>query len=556
MILLWLVIIPLLGGLIAWSFDRKNSSWPRWISLGSLIIVFILVLKLWSGSYSGLSGPTGRWLTELNLKWIPQIGIGFHLAMDGISLLMILLTIFLGIMSVVMSWTEIRERVGFFHMNLMLILTGIIGVFLSLDMFLFYFFWELMLIPMYFLINIWGHENRTFAAVKFFLFTQLSGLLMLLSILGLYFIHGRSTGIYTFDYLQLLGTSMKPVTSLWLMLGFLVAFAVKLPVVPLHTWLPDAHTEAPTAGSVILAGLLLKTGAYGMLRFSLPLFPDAAVIIAPWAMGLGVVGILYGAVLAFAQTDLKRLIAYTSISHMGFVLLGIFGLNDLGLQGVVMQMISHGISTGALFMFAGALQERIHTRDMNLMGGLWSDVPRMGAVVLIFSLASLGLPGMGNFVAEILVLIGSYIVSVPMTVVASVGIVFATVYALWIIHCVFQGEKKAKRPIHDLSAREMTVMTAMIVVILWLGLYPQPFLDTARPALMNIKQSVERESVKSGGRTQYFGSFSHLRTIGAPRDFIPIKIGIKETSQVPCPAFFDEGFANVVTAGMEEGSGE
>jgi len=556
MILLWLVIIPLLGGLIAWSFDRKNSSWPRWISLGSLIIVFILVLKLWSGSYSGLSGSAGRWLAELNLKWIPQIGIGFHLAMDGLSLLMILLTIFLGIMSVVMSWTEIRERVGFFHMNMMLILTGIIGVFLSLDMFLFYFFWELMLIPMYFLINIWGHENRTYAAVKFFLFTQLSGLLMLLSILGLYFIHGRSTGIYTFDYLQLLGTSMQPVTALWLMLGFFAAFAVKLPIVPFHTWLPDAHTEAPTAGSVILAGLLLKTGAYGMLRFSLPLFPGASVIIAPWAMGLGVVGILYGAVLAFAQTDLKRLIAYTSISHMGFVLLGIFGLNDLGLQGVVMQMISHGISTGALFMLAGALQERIHTRDMNLMGGLWSDVPRMGAVVLIFSLASLGLPGMGNFVAEILVLIGSYIVSVPMTVVASVGIVFATVYALWIIHCVFQGEKKAQRPIHDLSAREMTVMTAMIVVILWLGLYPQPFLDTARPALMNIKQSVERESLRSEGRTQYFGSFSHRRTVGAPRDFLPIKIGIKETSQVPCPAFFDESFANVVTAGMEEGSGE
>ncbi len=494
MILLWLLIIPLLGGLISWSFDRRNSSWPRWISLVSLIIVLMLTLKLWSESHGGVSGQAGRWLTELDLKWIPQIGIGFHLALDGLSLLMILLTVFLGIMSVVISWTEIREKVGFFHLNLMLILTGIIGVFLSLDMFLFYLFWELMLIPMYFLINIWGHENRAYAAVKFFVFTQLSGLLMLLSILGLYFIHGRSTGIYTFDYLKLLETSMEPVTSLWLMLGFLIAFVVKLPAVPFHTWLPDAHTEAPTAGSVVLAGLLLKTGAYGMLRFSVPLFPEASVMIAPWAMGLGVVGILYGAALAFAQTDLKRLVAYTSISHMGFVLLGIFGFNDLALEGVVMQMISHGISTGALFMLVGALQERIHTRDMDLMGGLWSDVPRMGAVVLIFSLASLGLPGMGNFVAEILILIGSYIVSAPITAVASMGFVFATVYALWIIHRAFYGEKKQERKIHDLSVREMTVMTAMIVVILWLGLYPQPFLVTARPSLMNVKHSVESVS--------------------------------------------------------------
>jgi NADH-quinone oxidoreductase subunit M len=492
MILAWLLIIPLLGGVIAWHLDRGDSDWPRWVSLASLFADLVLALALWSGSYRGLARHTGQWFAELDLKWIPQLGISFHLAVDGLSLLMVLLTVFLGIMAVVISWTEIGEDVGSFHLNLMLILTGIIGVFLSIDLFLFYFFWELMLIPMYFLISIWGHENRVYASIKFFLFTQLSGLLMLISILGLYFIHGKNTGVYTFDYTQLLGTSMSPVLSFWLMLGFLAAFAVKLPAFPLHTWLPDAHTEAPTAGSVVLAGLLLKTGAYGMLRFALPLFPDASVVVAPWAMALGVAGIIYGAVLAFAQTDLKRLVAYTSVSHMGFVFLGIYSFSGIALQGVVMQMLSHGISTGALFMLVGALQERTHTRDMDRMGGLWTITPRMGGVVLFFALASLGLPGMGNFIAEILVLIGSYRVNVPITVIASVGLVFATVYALWILYRAFHGEQREPWKIKDLSMREMAAMTAMIIVILWLGLYPQPFLDTAQPSLSAVKQSVEK----------------------------------------------------------------
>jgi NADH-quinone oxidoreductase subunit M len=491
-ILALLFIIPLLGGVLAWHLDRGDSDWPRWVSLVSLFADLVLALNLWSGSYQGLAGHAGQWIAELDLQWIPQLGIGFHLAMDGLSLLMVLLTIFLGIMSVVISWTEISEDVGSFHLNLMLILAGIIGVFLSLDLFLFYFFWEVMLIPMYFLISIWGHENRVYASIKFFIFTQLSGLLMLISILGLYFIHGKSTGVYTFDYTQLLGTSMSTAVSFWLMLGFLSAFAVKLPAFPLHTWLPDAHTEAPTAGSVVLAGLLLKTGAYGMLRFALPLFPDASVVIAPWAMFFGVAGIIYGAALAFAQTDLKRLVAYTSVSHMGFVLLGIYGFSSLALQGVVMQMLSHGISTGALFMLVGALQERTHTRDMGRMGGLWTVTPRMGGVVLFFALASLGLPGMGNFIAEILVLIGSFHVSVPMTAVASTGLVFATVYALWVLYRAFHGGQREPWKIRDLSIREMSAMAAMIFIILWLGLYPQPFIDTARPTLRNVRQSVEK----------------------------------------------------------------
>jgi NADH-quinone oxidoreductase subunit M len=515
-ILAWLIAIPLIGGLAAWLIGRGNSDLSRWISLFALVIDLILALSLWLGYYNNglnslssltISSGSNRWFAELNLRWIPQLGVGFHLAIDGLSLLMVILTIFLGMMSVVISWTEIKERIGFFHLNLMLTLSGIIGVFLALDLFLFYFFWELMLVPMYFLINIWGHENRVYAAVKFFLFTQLSGLLMLLAILGLYFIHGKNTGVYTFDYTQLLGASMDPTVSFWLMMGFLIAFAVKLPAFPLHTWLPDAHTEAPTAGSVILAGLLLKTGAYGMLRFSVPLFPEASAAIAPWAMIIGVIGIIYGASLAFAQTDLKRLVAYTSVSHMGFVFIGIYGFNELALEGAVMQMLSHGISTGALFMLAGALQERTHTRDIDRMGGLWRVTPVMGGMVLVFVLASLGLPGMGNFVAEILVLIGSYRVSIPITAAASAGFVFATIYALWIIHRVFHGAQREKWKIKDLSMREISAMAAMIVVILWLGLYPQPFLDTAQPALKIIRQSVEGKKITAHAQGQHVRSF-------------------------------------------------
>jgi NADH-quinone oxidoreductase subunit M len=281
---------------------------------------------------------------------------------------------------------------------------------------------------------------------------------------------------------------------MWLMLGFFIAFAVKLPVVPVHTWLPDAHTEAPTAGSVILAGLLLKTGAYGLLRFVLPLFPDAARAFAPVAMTLGVIGILYGAVLAFAQTDLKRLVAYTSISHLGFVLLGVFALNELALQGAVMQMLCHGISTGALFILAGALQERIHTRDMDNMGGLWAAAPRTGGAALFFALASLGLPGLGNFVGEFLVLIGTYRVSIVLTAIAALGLIVATIYSLWIIQRVFYGEKKANIVFADLSAREMIVMLAMVVSLVWLGLYPQTVLTTARYSLNRLQRNAAAQT--------------------------------------------------------------
>jgi len=497
MVLIWLILIPFAGGLLAWLLGRWRPLWARWAALAAMLIDLALAAGLWARFFAGAAAGPG-WLVEFEAPWIPALGIQFHLALDGLSLLLILLTAVLGIMAVLASWTDVTENVGFFHFNLLWVLAGITGVFLALDLFLFYFFWEVMLVPMYFLIALWGHERRIYAAVKFFLFTQAGGLLMLVAILGLYFVHGQATGVYTFEYSQLLGTAMSPAVAFWLMLGFAAAFAVKLPAVPVHTWLPDAHTEAPTAGSVILAGVLLKTGAYGLLRFVLPLFPQAARAVAPVAMALGVVGILYGALLAYSQKDLKRMVAYTSVSHMGFVLLGIFAGNELALQGVAMQMLCHGISTGALFILAGALQERLHTRDVDRMGGLWAATPRLGAATLIFALASLGLPGLGNFVGEFLVLLGAYQASPWLAALAALGLVAATIYSLWLVQKVFHGPREAALPLVDLGGREMTIMGVLFVLIVGLGLYPQPALDTMHQSLPAI-QTVSAASLAPAG---------------------------------------------------------
>jgi NADH-quinone oxidoreductase subunit M len=489
MILVWLIVIPLVAGILAWLTARWSTQLSRWISLAAMALDLTLSLAVWirSGTTVG-ADTTTVWLAEVDWSWVPRFGIHFHLAIDGLSLLMLVLTFFLGIMSVLCSWTEIREKIGFFHFNLMWMLAGIAGVFLALDLFLFYFAWELMLIPMYFLIAIWGHERRIYAAIKFLLFTQLSGLLMLIAILALFFMHHQATGVYTFQYGDLLGTQLSPQVELWIMLGFIIAFAVKLPVVPLHSWLPDAHSEASTAGSVILAGLLLKTGGYGLLRFVVPLFPNGAHEFTQAALVLAVIGIIYGAVMAFAQTDLKRLVAYTSVSHMGFVLLGIFSWNTFGLQGAVMSMICHGLSTGSLFILVGALQERTHTRDMDRMGGLWTTVPRLSGAALFFALALLGLPGLGDFVGEFLVLLGSYQVSVAITAVAALGILASTFYALRIVQRVFHGENTQRWQLPDLSPREALIVAPMIVALLWLGLYPQPVFNTFAPAMQNLER--------------------------------------------------------------------
>lgn len=489
MILLWILIVTFTAGVAAWLVSLRSNLLCRWLCLMALVIDFVLLIGLWMHSYSRLSlGQSGTWLTELQWSWISQFGVSFHLAADGISLLLLVLTVFLGIVSVLASWTEIQDRVGFFHFNLMLIMTGVMGVFTSLDLFLFYFFWELMLVPMYFFISIWGHENRVYAALKFFIFTQAGGLLMLLSILGLYFIHARNTGIYTFDYTQLMGTSMPQWVSFWLMMGFFAGFAVKIPAVPIHVWLPDAHTEAPTAGSVILAGLLLKTGAYGLLRFLIPLFPQSAHNFTEVAKILGVIGILYGAILAFAQKDFKRLIAYSSISHLGFVLLGIFVGGTWALQGAMIIILAHGLSIGGLFILAGALQERIRTRDMDLMGGLWSMIPRMGGVAMFFALASLGLPGLANFIGEFLVLAGAYKTNPLLTAAAAAGMITATIYSLWFVYRCFHGDARRSWNVPDLGAREMFIFAILIIPLVWIGVYPQTILNTSAAAIKIIQQ--------------------------------------------------------------------
>jgi NADH-quinone oxidoreductase subunit M len=319
---------------------------------------------------------------------------------------------------------------------------------------------------------------------------------MLVAILGLYFVHGNQTGNFTFDYFQLLGADLPYGVAMWLMLGFLAAFAVKLPVVLFHSWLPDAHSQAPTAGSLILAGLLLKTGAYGLLRFIIPVFRDQAIAIAPWAMAIGVLGIIYGALLAFSQTDLKRLVAYTSVSHMGFIMLGVFSFNELAAQGVVMQMITHGISTGALFILAGFIYERIHTRDITQMGGFWKSMPFLGTCGLVFAMASLGLPGLGNFVAEFLTLVGAWQASQTLTIIATLGLVAATIYSLRILQKVFHGQAPSTL-LNDLSIRERLVMIALVVSILWLGLFPQPVLNTSQHSVKAIIEVSSRTRVQA-----------------------------------------------------------
>ncbi len=487
MILTWIIAVPAIGGALAWIVSGKSALAARWIALLACLVDLGIAVGLWAAG-----GYRGGMIAEQSVPWIPRFGIGYHLAMDGLSLLLVLLTCLLGAVAVAVSWREINERVGAFHLSLLLLLSGILGVFLAFDLFLFYSFWELMLIPMYFLIGLWGHENRVYAAIKFFIFTFASGLFMLIAILGLVMLNGRATGLYTFDYPTLSATAAATGPyAFWLMMGFFIAFAVKLPAIPVHTWLPDAHTEAPTAGSVILAGLLLKTGAYGIIRFAIPLFPAASGDIRTAAMILGTAGILYGAILAFAQKDFKRMVAYTSVSHMGFVLLGIYAGTPLALAGVVIEILSHGISTGALFAIAGMLQERTHTRDFDRLGGLWATAPKMGGFALLFALAALGLPGMGNFIGEFLILLGAFQTAPVIAIVAALGLVLSVIYSLRLVQLSIFGPNENNWSIADLNAREVAVLAVMAIVILHLGLYPQPVFDAARESLTTIERPTQ-----------------------------------------------------------------
>ncbi|WP_236214883.1 NADH-quinone oxidoreductase subunit M [Metapseudomonas otitidis] len=496
MILPWLILIPFIGGLLCWQGERFGTTLPRWIALLTMSLLFGLGLWLWATGDFTLAPAPGTdpvWAHEFKVNWIERFGITIHLAMDGLSVLMVTLTGLLGVLSVLCSWNEIQNRVGFFHLNLMWILGGVVGVFLAVDLFLFFFFWEMMLVPMYFLIALWGHsgskgKTRIYAATKFFIFTQASGLVMLVAILGLVLVHYNATGVLTFNYADLLKTPLTPTAEYLLMLGFFIAFAVKFPVVPFHSWLPDAHAQAPTAGSVDLAGILLKTAAYGLMRFALPLFPNASAEFAPIAHWLGVFAIVYGALLSFAQTDIKRLVAFSSVSHMGFVLIAIYSGSQIALQGAVVQMMAHGLSAAALFILCGQLYERLHTRDMRQMGGIWSRMPYLPAISLFFAAAALGLPGTGNFVGEFLILLGSFEKAMWVTIIAATGLVFGSVYSLIMIHRAHFGAAKSDAPLQGLKPRELIMVLGLAVLLILLGVYPQPVLDTSAASMHGVHQ--------------------------------------------------------------------
>ncbi|MGM8898561.1 MULTISPECIES: NADH-quinone oxidoreductase subunit M [unclassified Psychrobacter] len=509
-----LIAIPFIAGLLCWLVERINKRLPRWIALIGMMLTFGLSLVLWQyGDFSGMSkqviAPQSAvpWVAEYNVPWIPSFGISFHLAIDGMSLLMIALTGLLGVAAVACSWNEIQRRVGFFHLNLLWSLGGVIGVFLAIDMFLFFFFWEMMLVPIYFLIAIWGHDvaggkTKEYAATKFFIYTQASGLIMLIGILLLVLFNYANRGVVSFNYNDLLGTPLGG----WeypIMLCFFIGFAVKLPIIPFHGWLPDAHAQAPTAGSVDLAGVLIKTAAYGLIRFVLPLFPAASQEFAPIAITLGTIGIFYGAWLAFMQTDMKRLLAYTSISHMGFVVLAIYAGTLLSLQGLMIQMLAHGLSSAALFIMAGQLYERLHTRDLTLMGGMWGQFRYYAPILMFFCAALLGIPGTGNFIGEFMILFGAFAQYPVFVVLATFSLVLAGLYSLILIYRALFGinnieevalhETKSHglptRKLKDLGKRELSLLLMLAAGLVWLGLYPQPILDTSSQAMQWINNA-------------------------------------------------------------------
>lgn len=483
LMLIFLILLPLLGGMLAWPLARASLRSAYAVSLlatGGQLALSIILWAMRPPQHAGL------WLVEFRTSWIRSLGISFHLGLDGLSLILTAITGIVGMLAVLISRSSVEKQSGLYLFCLLGSLAAINGVFLALDLFLFYVFWELMLIPLFFLIRIWGHENRAYASIKFFIFTQAGGLLLLVGAVALYLIGQHRTGHFSFDLSALRAVSLSPVQAFWLMLAFFAAFAVKLPAVPVHSWLADAHTEAPVAGSLVLAGLVLKAGAYGMIRFMLVLFPQASQAFAPVAMAMGVVGILYGALMAFAQQDLKRLIAYTSISHMGFVLLGIFAFNALALQGAVIMLVAHAVSAAALFLLVQMIDARLGTRDMRGMGGLWATAPRMGGVMMFFVMASVGLPGLAGFVAEFLVLLGAFQVNAVLAAFAACGLIVSALYGLRVVQKVFFGPLGNDGEMPDLRPLEWGMSAALILVTLWIGLLPQTLLNTSKAAVQRV----------------------------------------------------------------------
>jgi len=466
--------LPAAAGLALLFVPRRAVGLLRSLSLAVTVLTFACSLRL----YFGFDADAIGYQFEENRQWMPTLGVAYHVGIDGISLLLVLLTTFLTPLALVSAWGSIEDRFKEFTATMLLLETGMLGVFVSLDLFLFYVFWEAMLVPMYFIIGIWGGPNRVYAAVKFILYTMVGSLLMLVAILGLYYQYGAATGRFTFDVPVLAQYVMAPGLRQNLMfIAFALAFAIKVPLFPFHTWLPDAHVEAPTAGSVVLAGVLLKMGTYGFLRFCLPFFPDASLAFGPLVFSLAVIGVIYGAWVSTVQPDMKKLVAYSSVSHLGFVMLGIFTLNQQGLVGAIIQMVNHGLSTGALFLMVGMIYERRHSRLIADFGGLWRVVPAFSALFLVVALSSLGLPGLNGFVGEFLILVGTFQRNVWLAAVATSGIIFAAVYLLWMYQRVIFGEisHEANRGLRDLTPREWAVLVPVVALIAWIGVYGATF---------------------------------------------------------------------------------
>ena len=486
-----ILFTPLAGALVLLFVPKRQEDVIRWVANVTAAVGFLVSLPLWF-RYDP-ANPEFQFVERL--PWIPSIGAEYFLGVDGFSVLLILLTTLMGVIAVLSSWNAIRMRVKEYYVFLLLLQTGMIGAFVALDFLLFFLFWEVMLVPMYFLIGIWGSDNRLYSAIKFFLFTLVGSVVMLLGILAVYFHNHAVTGVYTFDVTQFHQLSVPFDMQWWIFLAFFLGFAVKVPMFPFHTWLPDAHTDAPTAGSVILAAVLLKMGTYGFIRFSLPILPEATVAFVPLVAALSIVGIVYGALVAMAQRDWKRLVAYSSVSHMGMVMLGMFALTPVGITGSIVQQLNHGISTGALFLIVGIVYERRHTRLIAEYGGLSKVMPVYAAVFLIMTMSSIGLPTLNGFIGEILILQGVFVVQKTWAFFAASGIVLGAAYMLWLYQRTMFGTvtNPKNENLPDLSMREFVTFVPLLVLAVWIGLYPKPFLDRLETSVDRVMMRVNTD---------------------------------------------------------------
>jgi NADH-quinone oxidoreductase subunit M len=484
---------PLLGALVLLLPPfKRNDDAVRWTANAFGVLGFLVSLPLW---FVFEREASGFQFVERH-DWIPSIGVQYLFGVDGVSALLILLTTLLGEIAILCSWTAITQRVRQFYIFLLLLQTGMLGVFCALDMFLFYVFWEVMLVPMYFLIGIWGGARRLYAAIKFFLYTLVGSVVMLLGILALYFHSRKLPGLEetgSFDVTRWYAMGIPEDLQFWVFLAFFLGFAIKVPMFPFHTWLPDAHVEAPTAGSVILAGVLLKMGTYGFVRFSLPLLPHATQQAVPWMVTLSIIGIIYAALVTLVQKDMKKLIAYSSVSHLGFCMLGMFALNPLGLEGSVLQMVNHGLSTGGLFLIVGLIYERRHTKEIAQFGGLAHVMPVYATFTLIIFLASMGLPLLNGFIGEIMILQGAFAANRLWAYWAVWGIVLGAAYLLWLYQRVFWGQVTHEENKHlvDLNARELATLVPLVALCFWIGVYPKPFLDFLHRPLGDVAALVQ-----------------------------------------------------------------